>query len=187
SVIHLSQFSSRDICTCAVHIGNFSATLCSVYLPPNEDVSMLLNSIESIKSARTGHIIFGGDFNAHHPLWGSCSASQRGNDICDMMGSCDLYLLNTGESPTFFTVRNGTVLSSWIDLSFISSSLLPFDPIWTILDDDTKSDHVMIEIKFAIPSSAQQAFSTRIFNTKIANWDRFRFFIKAKATRWGLM
>jgi len=84
--IHLEQFSSQDICVCEIRPKSTVLLLVSVYLPPGDSVCEQLDLLQNI-AMNNDKIIIGGDFNAHHQLWGSRTRSPRGNEVCDLINA----------------------------------------------------------------------------------------------------
>lgn len=98
----------------------------------------------SVLQASQGPHIVIGDFNAHHPLWGSTMTNTRGKTLADFMCSQGLYVLNDG-SPTFI---RGTTYSSCLDLTFVSRSLLS-SASWSTDVETHGSDHLPTYVQFS--------------------------------------
>jgi len=52
--------------------------------------------------AKYENIVFVGDFNAHHPVWGGDPANTSGINLINFLESNDCVMLNTN-IPTHFT------------------------------------------------------------------------------------
>uniref|UniRef100_A0ABD2XRS7 Endonuclease/exonuclease/phosphatase domain-containing protein n=1 Tax=Trichogramma kaykai TaxID=54128 RepID=A0ABD2XRS7_9HYME len=91
------------------------------------------------------NFIFLGDFNAHHPWWGSDHSCPYGSTIYESIDLEYFALFNDG-SPTHFSVSNNAYSTSNIDLTFVSSNLLLKFPEWKVLSDSYGSDHFPIAI-----------------------------------------
>ena len=66
------------------------------------------------------HVIIGGDFNIHHPLWGSQNSSPRSVQFVNHLNQSQFSLMNT-KTPT--RKNPSTDDFSAIDLSLISKNL----------------------------------------------------------------
>src|SRR5699024_3841878 len=112
NAIHLSQFTTRDLCACTISIGGTTLTIISVYIPPPQSadgpvpIEPYLDKVEDIVRNVGGNILVLGDFNSHHSMWGSPRTFDRGPKVCDFISVCDLHLLNSSNTPTFYTVRD---------------------------------------------------------------------------------
>lgn len=122
-----SILTKPDICVCTITLHNTQLNLISIYIPPRRDasgnqVSILpwLTVLETAVDGLSGNIFVGGDFNSHHHSWGSNRTDDRGLEVCDLMAASGLHPLNTGSTPTFFTMRDGVAFSSSVDLSGFS-------------------------------------------------------------------
>uniref|UniRef100_A0ABD2XMY4 Reverse transcriptase domain-containing protein n=1 Tax=Trichogramma kaykai TaxID=54128 RepID=A0ABD2XMY4_9HYME len=115
--------------------------------------------------------IFVGDFNAHHPWWGSTHSCSYGNAIFDSIDLEYFALLNDG-SPTHFSVSNNFYSTSNIDLTFVSSNLLLRFPEWHVLSDSWGSDHFPIVISGLIDFHQNPKVDYR-YNLKKLNWETF--------------
>ena len=58
-----------------LYLGNYQHTVCSVYLPPAETFEM--RKIENLFNQHGEHCLILGDFNGHHPQWGSSTTDRR--------------------------------------------------------------------------------------------------------------
>lgn len=122
---------------------------------------------------------FTGDFNAHHPAWGSTTSTRRGNLIYDALNSSNLNILNNG-SPTHVGRPNST--NSCIDLSLSTPNLFWLST-WRIIDDPNGSDHlpIIISVNVTNPNSLPNNRSTLPnylspnlkFNLNKADWPLF--------------
>lgn len=138
--------------------------VCSVigaYIPPRDglDKSYLFSTIQCCAAPR----IIVGDFNAHHPQWGSAIMSNRGRDLADFMHTQDLVNINDG-SPTFL---RGTTYSSCLDVAFVSRNLHP-SVSWCSDVETHGSDHIptYICIKWFAPATSPRVQYT--------DWPAFR-------------
>lgn len=183
----ISQFTTRDICVAEVTIQNKNIIIASVYLPPADDVDLHLQIIQELCQKYPRNVIVCGDFNAHHLEWGSTSTNSRGRDIIDLFSALDFHLLNLGSTPTFYTIRNNVEYTSIVDLSFVSSELIPHVHSWNVCKNDTASDHHIISFNVSSGRnlSNQVTSSTRLYITKSINWSRFSIAVGLYRQKWA--
>ena len=93
---------------------------------------------QSLQAAAPPGSIYMGDFNSHHPAWGSPSASGRGSRLWAWIEASDLVLLNDG-SPT--RIGNPGQRDTHLDLMLVPSHLAP-SATWQVLPDARGSDHL---------------------------------------------
>ncbi|XP_047020947.1 uncharacterized protein LOC124630947 [Helicoverpa zea] len=125
-----------------------------------------------------GHlnIIVGGDANAKSTWWGSSIIDSRGEEVAGSFEDMGLQVLNTGNTPTFDTIRGGKQFTSFVDLTACSEGLLGLIEDWRVESGITSSDHngIVFKIKLEKSKGININRQTRIFNTKKANWSQFR-------------
>ncbi|GFT61020.1 putative RNA-directed DNA polymerase from transposon BS [Trichonephila clavipes] len=97
-------------------------------------------------------IIFG-DFNLHHPMWGSDQISRYSNEFVEWITDSNLVLLNT----TVPTYRSSAGAASLIDLTFCSSSMSGYCNSY-VLDCSFESDHSPIITELSLLSSNKRIF-----------------------------
>ena len=142
-------------------------TVCSVYLPPSATVSK--NMFTKLINQLPEPFVLLGDFNARHPLWGDVLCNPRGTMVSDVVAVHEISILNE-DSPTHYSFQTGTY--SCIDLSICSSDCVA-DFTWGTDGDLRGSDHYPIVIN-VLGCSAPARSSTRRWNTKRADWSKFR-------------
>lgn len=113
----------------------------SCYYSPNmaiEDFESSLDFLCEDMLRQMKPIVLAGDFNARLRAWGDTVDSPRGARLADMVAQLDLLCLNIGSEPTY--IREGWG-SSVIDLTFVSGSLIGKAEEWSIMEEETLSDH----------------------------------------------
>ena len=87
------------------------------------------------------NVILTGDFNAHHPAWGSTNTTPRGTHLLRALGVTSLLLLNDGV-PTFGrrTTHAPLPYLSCLDLTFTSPDLFNCAS-WQVYFENFTSDH----------------------------------------------
>lgn len=110
-------------------------TLIGVYLSPSARFDC--QRLDDILSSVPDPWIIIGDFNAHHPIWGSSKVNTTGRRLASFVSTHELSLLNDG-SPTFL---RGSTYSSCLDLTFVSRRFAT--SVKWFLDIETHgSDHI---------------------------------------------
>ena len=113
-------------------------TVCSVYIPPNEEPKELeLNNL--IEQLPRPFIIMG-DFNSHNEIWGSKKTDKMGKVIESLLNQHQWCMYNN-KSNTYLHIATGTC--SAIDLSICDPSLF-LDYNWKVHDDTCVSDYLQI-------------------------------------------
>lgn len=132
--------------------------VCNVYI----DHRIILNPsmLQSLYNQLPKPCLIVGDFNSHHPLWGSPNHNNRGLIIEQfLLDNNNICLLNNG-SPTHFNLTHKSF--HHVDLSITSDSISP-NLNWSVHNDLHFSDHFPIII--SIPT---------LLNNSIINTEVFR-------------
>lgn len=161
----------------------------SCYIPNDSKISLAL--WESFFQLASSNCFIVGDFNAHHPAWGSSFASRRGNMIYNTINSLGLCVLNTGAATH---LGRPNCPNSAIDISFCSPNLM-WSSTWSSMADPHSSDHFPILISLSQnsftttntpinPSTNVSSTSTPIlqFNLNKADWNLFSDLINRNIT-----
>ncbi|XP_015373928.1 PREDICTED: uncharacterized protein LOC107168894 [Diuraphis noxia] len=121
-----------------VRIGGIRIYSC--YVSPNttfNEYREYLERLESSIRAGTGEVILAGDFNAKNAEWGSAISDQRGNELAALIASLNLNVCNIGSTPTFERGSSRSIL----DLTFTSPLTARQMLDWSVLDEESRSDH----------------------------------------------
>ncbi|KAL0809148.1 hypothetical protein ABMA28_011383 [Loxostege sticticalis] len=120
--------------------------------------------------------ILGGDFNAWNIWWGSRETDDRGEELHGWFEERGLQILNRGTEPTFHTIRGGRTFSSRVDITVCTTDILGRIEGWKVDDSVTSSDHraILFNIRHQKSKLIEIARTTRLYNTKKANWGQFR-------------
>ena len=152
--------------------------IASAYVEPGEDKFNTLAHIDRFAHHhKDAYVILGMDGNGKHPSWGCAQACERGSNIFDICGAGELEPLNQGQRPTFESIVCRKHVSSIIDVTFCSGSLLRHVQQWTVNDSAcVASDHHAIEFELSPPSApiAPARESTYLYDSKTADWAQFR-------------
>ena len=116
-------------------------TLYSCYFSPNKPLSEFesyLARIEESLSRRQGvKCIVAGDFNAKSEEWHSGRTDHKGTALGECIAARGLHVVNVGATPT----RAAQGYVSVIDVTFATEALLRRISDWTVLDEESGSDH----------------------------------------------
>nr|XP_037871003.1 uncharacterized protein LOC119629392 [Bombyx mori] len=131
-----------------------------------------------LKDIGGARVIVGGDFNGWHPSWGSVRVNPRGSSLVELAHSNDLYICNSGDTPTFETITHGRNRSSIIDLTLASSDLFNSISEWHVnLNTCPTSQHNAIEFSLNTNENTNkhaENTSTFLYKSEQANWTIFR-------------
>lgn len=130
-----------EICGIEVIINKEPITIISLYRPPK--MSIAVNEWENFFNKFNGNTIIGGDFNAHHSMWGSGKTDTDGNVLVDALSNSNLVVINNG-SATRMTPPG--ITKSAVDITLVSPSLATIAE-WKTIDDCMGSDRFPILIR----------------------------------------
>ncbi|GFT98966.1 RNA-directed DNA polymerase from mobile element jockey [Trichonephila clavipes] len=114
SAQQIQQIRELEILAIKIDVRNISFYTVNIYAPQGFNI-MLIKSLEFLMAPM---FIFG-DFNLHHPMFGSDHISRYSNEFVEWITDSNLVLLNT----TVPTYRSSTGAASMIDLTVCSSSM----------------------------------------------------------------
>lgn len=140
-------------------------TVCSIYLPPNDDIP--LQDLEDLIRQLPRPFFLLGDMNGRHFLWGDSTRNRRGDSLVTLIDGNNLNILNTGE-PTHFHSQTGTLTA--IDLSLCSPQVA-LDFSWEVADSLRGSDHYPILLK-AVSSPPSRCLPKWCLSR--ADWEGFQ-------------
>ncbi|XP_060525734.1 uncharacterized protein LOC132701656 [Cylas formicarius] len=134
-----------------------TAYFMSVYLSPNEGISVFRQKLATIEDAIgkfNGGVIVAGDFNAKSAEWGAAFSDTRGNEVADAAARLDLIVLNTGNTTTF---RGPGYQESVIDITLATPRIGNTIESWTVSEEYNGSDHQYVTFSVGlVPGSAPQ-------------------------------
>lgn len=158
-------FRSDTTQVVAVRVGGVS--IVSIYARPNRFLS--LHDLDAIIEDIPPPLIFAGDFNVHHHLWGNNYSDRGGDILCEFLDDRNLTVLNDG-SPTLLSPpgRNATC----IDITF-SSPEISLISTWSRLDSTFGSNHwpILVEIGQRHTTYNRAHRPRRLIHK--ANWETF--------------
>jgi len=129
----------RDAEFVSARVGGYQIYSC--YATPNPATRDMFGSLlrrleNSVRTVmRDTPVVVAGDFNARSAAWGDRVTTSRGDELCDLLGSLQLIVLNEGSTPTF---NRGE--GSIIDVTAVSERVRCLT--WSVLGDTfNNSDH----------------------------------------------
>lgn len=136
-----SDNSLQNLCI-RTSINNKNISIASFYCPtvctPRFNKNKFSTIIENIPKP----MIVGGDFNAHHTIWGCGAISSRGRDLLDAIDDNNLVVLNSGQVTT---VGSHIRRPNGLDLSFVSPTIA-MSCDWSVHNDPLGSYHLPVLI-----------------------------------------
>lgn len=157
----------------------------SFYWEDYKDVTVYINQLEHIiEELDTNLVIIGGDCNASSPWWGEEVEDERGTALMEFAYQHNLIILNEGSVPTFWVIRNNRECKSIVDVTLCTSQTQDRVTNWKVDKDIvTTSDHrsITFEVQLDLSTRANEVRkSTRLYNTKKADWELFREELQAQ-------
>jgi len=111
-----------------------------------DDYRYYIDRLETSIRAGSREVILAGDFNEKHAEWGSAVSDQRGYGLASLAASLNLNVCNIGNTPTFERGLSHSIL----DLTFASPLTAREIVDWSVLDEETRSDHKYIFYRIGV-------------------------------------
>ena len=166
----INSLSNRDFCTCLIEDTKGKKILCtSGYMDikyKEDEMLMLLEKICDYAKTNKHAQILCLDTNAHSTLWKSTQNNFRGNLLEDWILQNNLYVVNTGDIPTFVGHQGKTI----IHITVVDNKSINMIKQWKVNQDDQLSDHRRLE--FLIDFESKKKIVTRSYMK--TNWNKFR-------------
>ncbi|GFW35329.1 RNA-directed DNA polymerase from mobile element jockey [Trichonephila clavipes] len=183
---HLSTFihyknSDYNMVTLEVIAGSTAFTLFSYYFEPSKNIDSDFHKISQVFSSKNlNRLVWSMDSNSKSELWFSPYSDARGTKLSEFISANNLFIINEDCGPTFCATQG----TSYIDITVVGSDLLEDSSSCCLSENESLSDHVMIEFEFCHSTALRDTSSAPfvIFNTKKANWCRFRKFCLSRMT-----
>ena len=161
--------TSLQAVACSIRIHNKRIAICSLYLPPSDDISV--QDLSALIDQLPSPFLLCTDANSKHAVWGSSHTDRRGRIWMDVITQHALRVLNDGQATR---IDESTGDESHIDLSLTSSDIAPYMD-WNTDNDLHSSDHFPIHITMnnvtPFPGLPPVFLG---WNTKKAQWTEFR-------------
>lgn len=140
-MVHINQQNvPNNLMMCGIKLTHYNFTIVSVYRTVEYNCSY--DEYFNVFSELPSPLMICGDFNAHHPTFGSAKCNNAGNILIKVLDSLNFTFLNDG-SPTRVS-RPGESKSA-VDLT-ICTPALANRAEWSVLEDAYTSDHFPILI-----------------------------------------
>ncbi|KAJ8705883.1 hypothetical protein PYW08_012929 [Mythimna loreyi] len=176
-VIPYPKLTTNNIVVVGIRTKAWEITVVSYYFEPDQPISPYLDHLSKIKlEMGTGRLLIGGDANAKSTWWGSTIEDHRGEEMSGTLEELELQVLNTGDTPTFDTIRGGVALKSHVDVTACSLNIFDLVDGWRVDTGVTSSDHntILLQINAKREKGINITRTTRIYNTRKANWELFK-------------
>jgi len=179
--VSLDLISPQDPDCVIIHITDLDLQVVNIYNAvhpniPNSTPVIQRPNILPAAIARKSLLV--GDFNTHHPWWDPLRAQSSNSDVLtDLIDKFDLCLLNTPGEGTYY--RPDMETPSVIDLAFATQGMVDQVTDWQVVPD-LGSDHHGLLFTIVNTSTASIPRSYLRFNTKKADWAKFRAHLNLK-------
>lgn len=169
--IIISHLSTPDFLVC--DFNNF--ILVSVYAHPVDSINPILNNITNTVNYANGRdLIIAGDMNANNKYWGASYNDNHGDEFLAAVIQNNLDIVNDSNTPTFDTIRGDRRLTSHIDLTVASMSIIDRITNWQVIEDVQMSDHrVIVFIVNKHVDLPKVSPSTVRWNTSVVDWNEW--------------
>ncbi|XP_026331400.1 uncharacterized protein LOC113238780 [Hyposmocoma kahamanoa] len=175
-IVQYPTLTTHNFTVVKLRTGAWEVGIVSVYLDKDKPIDPDIQWMTKVKNELgTANIVIGGDVNAWNPWWGSRKMNPRGEALAYALDELGLQILNEGTKPTFDVIRGGKRFTSCVDLTACSTEILGSVSNWRLDTEMTSSDHNAILFEFNLEKSIGIDIkrTTRIYNTKKANWREF--------------
>ena len=155
------------VCGVILHAPKTDYSIYSVYRPQTADPTQLFTF-----PFQTDHVIIGGDFNLHHPLWGSLKCSTKSTEFVNHLTESQLQLVNS-KTPTREDPSNQK--HSCIDLTLVTPNIHKKD--WFVNQASYRkciSDHYEIYFTISLDDSTDDIFHSTWNLSSNNKWKKFR-------------
>ncbi|XP_063834856.1 uncharacterized protein LOC135084043 [Ostrinia nubilalis] len=175
-VIQCPKLTNNNIVVVRIRTASWEIAAVSFYFEPDQPIEPYLEQLRTIREELgSTSLLIGGDSNAKSTWWGSTVEDHRGKELSGTLEESGLQVLNTGDTPTFDTIRGGRAFTSYVDITACTADLLDLVDNWRVDQNMTSSDHNAILLQLSLRKSRglRVERTTRLYNTKKANWDNF--------------
>ncbi|GBL80224.1 hypothetical protein AVEN_29195-1 [Araneus ventricosus] len=123
---------NQEILAVEVHFQDFHFIIINLYAPQGLNIENVKYFFDSFSIP----VFIFGDFNLHHPFWGSNRSSPLSNDFVEWLQNSSFILLNSS-NPTYAAYTGS---ASLLDLSICSASISHAVDCY-VSDSNFESDH----------------------------------------------
>ncbi|GBL72626.1 hypothetical protein AVEN_13602-1, partial [Araneus ventricosus] len=132
---------NQEILAVEVHFQDFHFIIINLYAPQGLNIENVKYFFDSFSIP----VFIFGDFNLHHPFWGSNRSSPLSNDFVEWLQNSSFILLNSS-NPTYAAYTGS---ASLLDLSICSASISHAVDCY-VSDSNFESDHYPVIITWSI-------------------------------------
>ena len=150
-----------------VLMGNKQVTVCSLYVPPKFDNTLLMDELEKLKIVLEAPFILTADINAHHYSWGSEFSDARGRRISEWVTDSNYMILYSGD-PTYASESRA---NTHIDITVTDNNFSTMLK-WETAPELYNSDYFPIFIGTEI--NAPLSHRQKRWCLQSANWNGYR-------------
>ncbi len=167
----VDTLSGADLAVISLNTESGIIYFCSAYLDIlKEPISNEMNKLVVFCYNEKIPLIIGMDSNAHSVLWGSSENNRRGDRLEEWLLNNELFVHNTGKTPTFAPRRE--VTNTIIDLTITNRWALDYIYSWKVrTDKDMMTDHRLISYQCDVRHHQEEALM-RLYRK--ANWNLFQ-------------
>ncbi|KAJ2947204.1 hypothetical protein O0L34_g16912 [Tuta absoluta] len=168
--------TTENIAVAVLKTPKWEIGVISFYFEPSEPIEPYIRLLKNIhQSLNMTNILIGGDGNAWSTWWGGITENHRGAELSGAIEEMGLHILNQGTVPTFETTRGDKMISSHVDLTVCTPTMINLVGEWRVDQSLISSDHnaITMDITLQIASNPRPNQSTRRYSTKKAKWIDF--------------
>lgn len=175
-VLQCPELTTENITVVKVRTKAWTIAVASYYFEPDQPIEPYLVALKAARRATKNRLIIAGDANAKSIWWGSREDNQRGEQMYGALTEMDMQVLNSGNVPTFDTIRGGVRYSSHVDVTACTEDILNLVVGWRVMEGLTCSDHnaIFFRVNLRRSKGINIERTTRRYNSKKANWSLFR-------------
>ena len=177
-ICKLTQFTNDYCATAEVAYKDNSFVFVSIYFNPKQELSPILNFLQSIIDNVNKPIVIMSDTNSHNTAWNDSTSDSRGEELLDFMIGNDLIVANGDSESTFYTIRESKVYESLIDLCICNpKAYSTIGKCFTDINIDSHSDHRFLVLYLQQSSNHQPkriSKTTRRFRLNDVDWSEFQ-------------
>ncbi len=142
-------------------------TICNIY---SAEQLTEEKTLEEILNQLPQPVLFCGDFNGHHPMWGGRRIDRKGEIIANFIEQNNLVLINDG-SGTRIGDRGSLTP---IDLSFTTADIARKTKWKVDYSSSIGSDHFPITISISGRALAKSPPALQKWNLERGDWEKFK-------------
>jgi hypothetical protein len=157
--ILLKQLSEADTIVAEITINGLTFIFASMYFDIDRHIELDLEQIDNILQHANGKgVILTIDSNSRSTSCHDITTNARGKKLDEYLMSKQLYIMNEESSDTTFRTRRG---ASNIDLTIATGEVLRLIKQWKISDQESSSDHNIINFIIGQDDQRQEANNTQ--------------------------